>query len=144
VATVAGNYELELWKQQDSNVVGFVGPQFNDTYLSISGPGFTADVSAPLFGFQAGGQYTAATGNFKVSPWYQYTHLSGTVTTDVTAGCFSSSTSSSVQINSSSIGFDVLHVPSAMTLSSLYQQQSGGTLRCEPSSCNSPGASAKA
>jgi len=126
--TVAGNYEIETWKGEAANLILFLGPQYNYTYVHVAASGADVDVYAPLFGYQAGVQYTAQNGNFKFSPWFQYTHLSGTVSATVTSSASgrSQTEDSTVNVNSSALGLDFLHVPSAMTLSSLYQQQSGG------------------
>lgn len=123
---VAGNYEYEAYKGNGQNAVLFAGPQLSLFSMSASGTGVDVTSSGTFIGYQLGGQYTFTAEQFKISPWGMYMSMSGTVSTDVTiTGFGTTSSSSSVTVTSTAFGFDVLHTPSGVTLSSIFQATSG-------------------
>ena len=131
------NYEHEGFKEKRANGILFLGPSMNllSTYITGSGPGYYFDSTSSgiLFGYQYGVQVSFEVEVLKISPFYQVSSSSGTINSEsyfsmYSPCCASSSTNTSVSITlkTTSFGFDILHVPSGMTLSSLSQLAQGG------------------
>jgi len=122
---LGGNFEAEVFKQEGNNGILFVGPLFTFGYTGVSAPGFTADTTMFLLGFQVGGQVSIAAGDYKVSPWVSYSQQSGDADTTVSTPFGTTTTTTSIEIVTTSYGFDVLHLQSGLTLSGIMQAGSG-------------------
>lgn len=125
VESMAVNYEIEVAKSNGSNAILFLGPALSIAAITGTAPGFDLEASTFLFGAQAGAQVTFTSGDVKISPWAMYQTLSGTTSVTVTTPFGSTTTDADVTVSSTSLGFDILHVPSGVTLSGLVQNAGG-------------------
>jgi hypothetical protein len=129
VESLAVNYEIEVAKSNGSNAILFVGPAMSIAAISGTGTGFELEAATFLFGAQLGGQVTVTSGDVKISPWAMYQTLSGstsaTATVRTSQGTFTQTTDTDVTVSTTSLGFDILHVPSGVTLSGLMQNAGG-------------------
>lgn len=117
-----GNYERELAPK----LIGFGGLNFSEQYIQLTGGFGEVDVFTFLYGFQAGAQYSVEAGSLTYSPWLMYQRSTGSASVDVyPAGGGYYGASADVTVTATVIGFDILHVPSGVTLSGMLQQATG-------------------
>ncbi|MBI4083360.1 MAG: hypothetical protein HY423_12195 [Candidatus Lambdaproteobacteria bacterium] len=126
--TLQGNYERELLKTAEANMIGFVGLNMGFGYANISASSFEADSTTLLLGYQVGAQLTFKGGDWWFSPFATYSYSSGS--TDTTTYLYvppyyTTSSSTSFDLSVTTFGFDILHAASGVTLSSMLQDNRG-------------------
>jgi len=126
------NVEYQPLKSPSSSLILFAGPNYSFTNVNINDGVLYSPVSiiAPtkwdlnmditMYGWQAGGQYSAKLGDFKVSPFAMIQSQQGTVA--ISYGALSQGSTSIPAFTTTSYGLDLLYLPWNVTLSSVLQQ----------------------
>lgn len=118
------NLEVQPYANKDFNVILFAGPVIdlmvtNATIESSVGEDdVTMTMTQTLGGFQGGVQLGINMGDIMFSPYVMASTKSGSMTIDYDG---TSQTSDVEPISSTTIGFDMEHLPTGITLSSLLQ-----------------------